>query len=202
MNKTALRGNILLIVLVFIAVLIAAVTYFKLYQKIPQITQNKPTSIQEPGKKDTESDQLKSYTSRNLQIAFTYSKGWYIDDQYPFILVTNYPSSLNQDQSPRANQIEILISIFNGCHNTIEENLIDPACGEGGSSVSKNKIISKEMRQTDGGNFYKYIVETPNKNFTYHLFAKGDQVLQIEKHPDPSQFEKEFEEIIDSIKFL
>lgn len=145
---------------------------------------------------------VNTYTSQNLKISFKYPQNWYIEDEHPFLLVSNFKSSLHKNVKLQSNQIEVLISNFNGCHKTIEENLIDPACGEGGLTVAKNKIMSKDVRQTPGGTFYKYMVQTPNNQFTYYLLEKEGRVLQIEKKPDPSQFGKEFEDIVNSIRFI
>ena len=203
MDRTAPKGNILILALVgafFLALLsVGAVLYFK---TTPNTTKIFPQTMKSTPVSNVDNLNLKNYTSKDLKISFQYPKDWYLDDRYLMILLTNYETNLNRDDTPVNNQVEILISNFKGCHDTIEENLMDPACGEGGPSVPKNKILSKETRQTKGGTFYKYIVESPNKNFTYYLFEKGDKVLQIEKLPDPSKFEKEFEEIVSAIKFL
>lgn len=151
---------------------------------------------------EVKNDKLKTYTSKDLKISFKYPKDWNIDDRYQMILITNYATSLNRDDKPSDEQLEILMKSFSGCHETIEENLKDPACGEGGKSVKKNQILSKETKQINDGTFYKYIVQTPNTKLTFYLIEKGDRVLQISKQPDPSQFEKEFEDIINSIEFI
>ena len=53
------------------------------------------------------------------------------------------------------------------------------------------------------GTFYIYTIEdSREEQQTYYYLQKGDKILQISKEPDPSQFEKEFEEIINSITFL
>jgi hypothetical protein len=198
------KGNTLFILIIILALTITALVYFG--AKKLDITPFKqaatlPTN-QVQQKEINNNDQLKSYTSKDLKISFKYPKDWYIDDRYQMILITNYNTNLNKDDKPTNDQIELLISNFNGCHDTLEENLIDPACGEGGPTVAKNKILSKETSQTKESTFYKYVVQTPNSTLTYYLLKNNDKVLQIEKHPDPSQFDKEFEEIINSIEFL
>jgi len=142
------------------------------------------------------------HVSSDLKISLEYPKGWYVDDRDMNLLLTNYPSSLNKDLKPAGNQLELFISNFSGCHSTIEEDLRDPGCGEGGPTVKPSEIISKDARETQGGTFYKYVLKSPNNQFTYYLLQKGDRVLQISKSPDPSQYEKEFDQIINSIRFL
>lgn len=153
-------------------------------------------------KENVNVDPTQIYTSKDLKISFAYPENWYVDEKDYDIMITSYQTVIGENKSPNPNEIKIFIDNFNGCHKTIEENLIDPACGEGGTKVEKNKILSKEMRQANDGTFYKYKVQTPNTQFTYYLLQKSDKVLQIEKHPDPSQFEKEFEQIVNAIKFL
>ena len=203
MEKSAQLGNIAIILVILAGLTVGAIAYLRFSPKIglkpPQSTYSSPASIL---KTNTEIDKLKSYTSQDLKISFEYPQNWYIDEKDLDVMITSYRTRIGENKSPKENEIKIFIDNFNGCHDTIEENLIDPACGQGGSTVKKNKILSKETRQTKGGTFYKYIVESPNKNFTYYLFEKGDKVLQIEKLPDPSKFEKEFEEIVSAIKFL
>lgn len=149
---------------------------------------------------------IKTHVSQDLKISFQYPKDWNIDDRYHTVLLTNYVTSMNRNDHPNSNQIEIMIDRFNvGCHESIEENLKDPACGEGGPTVKPNEIVSKETLQKPGGTFYKYIIKYPSgKQQTFYLLQKTgtDKILQISKEPDPSQFEKEFDEIINSIKFL
>lgn len=143
--------------------------------------------------------EFRSYTSQALKISIKYPKGWYIDDRYRTILLTSYSTNLNRDDKPTAQQLELLIDEFSGCFPTLEEDLIDPACGQG---KVKNKILSKDARQTPGGEFLKYTLESYDENQRIqYFFRKDERILQISKHPDPSQFEKEFNQIINSIKF-
>ena len=148
---------------------------------------------------------LITYTNQDLKISFQYLREWYVDDRYRKILLTNYETNLNRDDKPSNNQIEILVDEFSGCHPDIEENLKDPACGEGGPSVQLNKILSKDVSQKKGGTFYTYVILSPDgREYTYYLLQKNnsDTILQISKQPDSSQFEREFENIINSITFL
>lgn len=149
---------------------------------------------------------VKTHVSNDLKISFQYPKDWHIDDRYYFVLLTNYLTNLNKNDRPSAKQIEITFHKYSGgCHETLEENLKDPACGEGGPSVKPNKIVSKESTQISGGIFYKYVIEYPSgKQQTFYLLQQTgtDKILQISKEPDPSKFETEFNEIISSVKFL
>lgn len=143
------------------------------------------------------------YVSKDLRMSFDYPKRWYVDEKDYAILLTDHYTNLNRDDKPTNNQIELYIREFAGCHPTIEENLKDPACGEGGPQVKPNEIIFKEMKQISDAIFYKYIVKSPSGNqFTFYILEKGDKVIQISKKPDPSQHEKEFEEIVNSMRFL
>ena len=142
------------------------------------------------------------YLSKDLKISLSYPKGWFIQEKDFNILLASYETRIGQNSRPNTNQIKIFIDNFSGCHPTIEENLKDPACGEGGPEIKPNEIISKEMKETSDATFYKYVVKSPSGNqFTFYLLENGDRVIQISKEPDPSQYEKEFEEIINSIKF-
>ncbi|MBI2621843.1 MAG: hypothetical protein HYW63_04355 [Candidatus Levybacteria bacterium] len=143
------------------------------------------------------------HVSEDLKISLNYPRGWYIDEKDYDILLASYQTQIGDNSRPNSEQIKIFINKFNiGCHQDIEKDLMDPACGEGGPSVKPNEIISKEMKQFSGGAFYKYIIESPSGNqHTFYLLENSDRVLQISKEPDPSQHEIEFEEIINSIRF-
>ena len=139
--------------------------------------------------------------SQDLKISLSYPRGWYIDDRYHSILLTDYKTNLNRDDKPSNNQIEIYIREFSNCFPSLEEDLKYPACGQR-KDGQPNNIISKETKQVPGGTFYKYITKSPeNKEFVYYFLERGDRLLQISKEPDPSKFEKEFKEIINSIRF-
>lgn len=146
--------------------------------------------------------QFKSYTSEALKISFQYPKDWYFDEKDYSILLTSYKTKIGENKQPLDNEIRLDIDRFSGCHKTIEENLKDPACGEGGQFVKNNQILSKETKKTNHGIFYKYVTKTPNGVIlTYFLLESGDKIIQISKKPDPSQYEKEFDQIINSIEF-
>lgn len=144
-----------------------------------------------------------SYASKDLKISLNYPKPWYIQEKDLDIMISSYNTRIGENSRPNSNQIKIFVDKFNaGCHPAIEENLKDPACGEGGPQVKPNEITSKEVKQVRGGTFFKYIVESPNGDkFTFYLLENNKRVLNISKKPDPSKFEEEFEEIVDSIRF-
>lgn len=162
-----------------------------------------PTSksqIQDIQQRTESNGQLKEYTSQDLKISFKYPAGWFVEDEYPFTLISNFKSSLHKDIKLENDQIEIMISEFSNCFPTLEEDLVDPACGQG---KQKNKIISKDITQAPGGEFLKYTLDSYDENQrVQYFFQKGDKILDIEKNPDPSQFEKEFDQIAQSFKFL
>lgn len=183
--------------LVTILIVVSIVSIFIIFsKKANNSSQQLRPSLSQQG-------QLKSHTSEDLKISFTYPKDWYIYDKNFDVFITSYFTNHNEGKKPEHNQIEVGISNPGGCHEDVEENLIDPACGEGGSKVKPNKIIVKEVNQKQSGSFYKYIVEYPSgEKQTFYFFKSGDKILQISKEPDSSQFEKEFEEIVNSISFL
>ena len=168
--------------LIFIVIAVVLVSAFITYQQ-------KSTTAQHVG--------------NDLKISLNYPKGWYIDDRYRSILLTDYETNQNKNDSPSPEQMEIYISEFSNCFPTIEEDLKYPACGEGGPEVPLNEIVSRETEDLPGGTFYKYVVRssTSGKEFTFYLLENDDRILQISKEPDPSQYEEEFEEIINSIRF-
>lgn len=150
-----------------------------------------------------ESDSYLTHANDDFKILFNYPKDWYIDEKNFDILISSYPTYIGENSKPSLDQIKISIDGFSGCHPTIEENLKDPACGEGGPGVSLNEILSKDMRITEGGTFYKYVILTPNgEEFTFYILENEDTVLSISKQPDPSLHEEEFEKIVNSIRFL
>nr|MBI5456018.1 hypothetical protein [Candidatus Levybacteria bacterium] len=142
------------------------------------------------------------HVSKDLKISLSYPKEWYIDDRYQSILLTDYKTNQNRNDKPSAEQVEIYISEFSNCFSSLEDDLKYPACGEG-KEDRPDEIISKDIKQVSGGTFYKYTTRTPSNEELVHYFLKnGNKILQISKEPDPSQYEKEFEEIINSIRFL
>lgn len=145
-------------------------------------------------------DNLNSYRSKGLKISFEYPNEWFVSEKDFDIMITSYMTKIGENKPPRPNEIKIFIDNYSGCFPTLEQDLIEPACGQG---KVKNKIISKDVKQAPGGEFLKYTLDSYDENQrAQYFFQKGDKILQISKTPDPSQFEKEFEEIINSIKFI
>lgn len=145
---------------------------------------------------------LDAYSSKDLKISLDYPKNWYLEEKNYNIMLTTYPSSIGDNKTPTAKDLKIFFEIFMGCHDSLEENLIDPACGNGGLAVNENRIISKEERKTKAGTFYKYIVQSPKNKYTYYFLEGKNKIIRIEKTPGESQFEKEFEDLVNSIQFI
>jgi len=197
MNRNPTRGSTLVLSLVFAVVFTAIIIFFIKFKSglIPPPSQNSQSS--------TETSDFKSYTSQDLGISFKYPKDWFVNEKDYEIMLTSYETEFGENRSPGNNQLKMFINMFSNCFPDYEKDLIYPGCGEGGEA-SKNTIISKEGRPVQAGTFYKYVVRTPrNDEFVYYILYKDDKnIFQVEKHPDPSQFEKEFEEIVNSIKIL
>lgn len=190
------KGNITPI-LILSSVLILAIVFFftpglKTSLRVPEIS---PTP--------TEMGSLKSYSSQDLKIIFNYPKGWFVNEKDFDIMITSYETRIGENKAPTSNEIKIFVGFFSNCFPDYERDLIYPGCGEGGEE-SKNTIVSKESREVQAGTFYKYVIRTHSgEDLIYYLLYKDDKnILKIDKSPDPSQFEKEFEEIVNSIKFL
>ena len=198
MHKTASsRGNILTFLLVIIVVALFGFMMFIKFK--PNLRSGSPQTIPP----SIEKQGLKRYSSEDLNISFYYPDDWFLIEKGYDILLTSYPTYFDENRIPTSEQIELFISIFSNCFPDYEQDLVYPGCGEGGEA-SKNTIVSKEGRPVQAGTFYKYVVRTPrNEEFTYYILYKDDKnILQIDKRPGPSQFEKEFEGIISSIEFL
>lgn len=179
--------NLSLLIVVLVAIMIGWIIF---------------TRIIASNNKSIQRSAIVEHVSSDLKISLEYPSGWYIDDRYQSILLTSYKTSQNKNDHPSAEQIEIYIREFSNCFSSIEEDLQYPACGER-KEGDPNKITFKEKKAVSGGEFYKYITRTPtNEELVYYLLERGDRLLRISKQPDPSQFEKEFEEIVNSIKFL
>ena len=188
------KNNILTIAIIAILI-IAGLVIFSRYKKISPIntspTKTAIINIQE----------LKKHTSQDLKISFEYPNDWYVDDRNYTVLLTNYLTSLNSNDHPNSNQIEIIIREASLCQDTIEKNLIYGGCGENQKIL--NKILNKQIQALSSGAFYKYTVQYPgHPEQMFYFLQKGDNILKLSKQPDPSQFEKEFDDIVNSITFL
>lgn len=143
-----------------------------------------------------------SYRSNDLRISFVYPNGWYVDEKEFDIILTSYQTKIGENRPPNTDQIKIFIDEFANCFPTLEEDLEKPGCGEGGAA-SRNTILSQDSKTLAGGQFHTYVIRQSNgETKTQYFLVNEEKILQISKQPDPSQFEKEFEEIVNSIRFL
>ena len=200
-------GKIVLVLVLLLLILGAGIYFFILGFKKDYTEQIPDHSIQttDRSKEASVSSELsKKYSSKDLKISFEYPDKWFLEEKYYFIMLTSYKSKINSNQQPIQGQVEIDIHNFNGgCHETIDENLKDPACGEGGPNVKPNEILSKETEDLNGVKLHKYLIKYPSgKEQKFYFLEKGDRILQIDKNPDPSMLDKEFMDIVKSIKFL
>jgi len=174
--------------LIILIAFIVGISIFKLSQQYL----NQPT---------IQNNQFTTHTSQDLKISLQYPKEWYVDDRYRSILLSNYITNLNRNDHPNLNQIEIMIDQASLCQDSIEKNLIYGGCGENQKTL--NKILNRQTKNLASGIFSKYTVQYPdNSQKTIYYLQHEDTILQISKQPDPSQFEKEFEDMINSITFL
>ena len=204
MDRTAPKGNILILALVgafFLALLSvgAAVTYFKTKPNIPYRIQQQGTPT--PLSKG-ESPDFNNYTSDALKISFKYPSSWYVDEKNFSILITSYKTFIGEGKIAEGKDMQIDLDRVSLCQQNIEQNLIYGGCGENQKIL--NKILNKEIKANlEGVTFSKFLVKFPDSSDkTLYYLEKGSIILQVTKHPDPSQFEKEFEEIVNSIKFF
>ncbi len=197
-------GKIVL-VLVLLLLILGFVVYFflpsfKEQEHIEQIPRTLETTSQ---RKSGLLSTMKKYSSEDLKISFEYPDNWFVNEKNYFLIMTSYATKIGRNEQPTNSQIEVAIHKPGGCHATIDENLKDPSCGEEGQDVKLNEIVSKETEDLNGIKFHKYIIKYPSgKEQRFYFLEKGDRILQIDKNPDPSMFEKEFEETVKSIKFL
>ena len=140
------------------------------------------------------------HVSKDLKISLSYPRRWYIDDRYRTVLVTNYETNLNQNITSGNQQIEIQINNASLCQKSAEEDLIFGGCGEGQKVL--NKILNKESKKLSSGTLQVFRVQYPDSSEkTIYYIQNKNRILQISKRPDQSNYEKEFEEIINSIRF-
>lgn len=190
-NKKSLR--IIITVVIFVV--------FILFVLISLSKKSQPLTQQYLKQPQIQNDNFKTHTSQDLKISFEYPNDWYVDDRNYTVLLTNYLTSLNSNDHPNSNQIEIIIREASLCQDTIEKNLIYGGCGENQKIL--NKILNKQIQALSSGAFYKYTVQYPgHPEQMFYFLQKGDNILKLSKQPDPSQFEKEFDDIVNSITFL
>src|SRR3989344_3193089 len=107
--------------LIFIVIAVVLVSAFITYQQ-------KSTTAQ--------------HVSNDLKISLNYPKGWYIDDRYRSILLTNYETNQNRDDKPIESQIKIMISNASLCQPSLDLEVLRGGCGEG--KDTENQILSRE----------------------------------------------------------
>lgn len=192
------KGNVFVPVLMAVILVITGVLIFKATPK----SQTRTTPTETTSQAVTSDENLKTYTSKDLKISFSYPGSWQVSEKDFDIMITSYKTRIGENKEPSNNEMRIFINNYSRCLPNLEEDLINPACGEGGKK-SKNQIISKDTRSTSSGTFFKYVIKvSDNNNYTFYFLQKGERILDIEKTPDPSQFETEFNQIVDSIRFL
>lgn len=192
-RKTKKSHNLLYVIVIFVVLLIIALLLIGNKKNTQPDALNQQIITQAP--------QFKTHTSQDLNISFRYPIKWSIDDRYNIILLTNYETDLNRNDSPNDDQIELTINNANLCQKTLDEEIIKGGCGE--ANMVPTEILNKQQMNLTSGIFYIYTIKNPQgkQQIWYYLQSK-DRILQISKEPDPSQFEKEFDEIVNSITFL
>lgn len=176
------------------AAVIGLVVFFK-----TQSSTNSNLTTSNSAQKDRN---LNNHTNKDLKIALEYPASWYLDEKDFEIMITSYKSKIGENKKPKEEEFKLFLSMTSLCQDSIEKNLIHGGCGENQKVL--NIIQKKEISALSNGNtFYKFLVRYPDKseNWSYYL-EKDGKILQISKTPDPSQFEKEFEEIVNSIRFI
>lgn len=141
------------------------------------------------------------HVSKDLKISLSYPKGWYIDDRYRSILLTNYQTNQNRDDKPTESQIRVMISNASLCQQSLDQEVLRGGCREG--EDTENQILAKKVKNLQSGSFITYRIRYPigQEDIWYYLQSQN-RIIQISKEPDPSKYEKEFEEIVNSIRFL
>lgn len=190
MKQSVPKSTFLLILL------ITAILGFLVFLKI---NSSKVPISNTPSTKNQDAN-VNTYTSKDLKISFKYQKNWYLDEKGRSVLITSYATNIGDNKLPSINQIKIDIDPIALCQQSIEENLIHGGCGE--NQKVTNKILNEENKLSPDINRYKFTLEFPDKSKkTLYYVEKNNKFIQISKTPDPSQFEKEFEDLVNSIRF-
>lgn len=197
MNNQSGRAVFILITLIFFV----GVAYLFFEPFLNSNTLNTSTVEQDTQEREEDELGLVSYTSEEMKLSFKYPKEWLVNEKNYDIMITSFPTKFGDNMQPLANEIKLFMSSPNGCHETIDENLKDPACGEMGEV--RNEIANKEIENLGDMKFYKYLVRYSNgKEHRFYFLEKGERVIQIDKSPEPSIYDEEFDQIVRSIKFL
>lgn len=185
------KGNVVLWLILVLAIVAVSAIFWKL-RAVPQPSNTVVTP---------QTTQLIAHTSKDLKISLKYPNGWIIDDRYRKVLLANFSTNLNRDDKPDQPSLRLIISNASLCQETLDQDVLLGGCGEGTST--KSKILSRSEKTYTSGKLIVYeIMYTTGSKDTLYYFVNIDRVLQISKQPDPSQFEKEFDQIVSSITFL
>lgn len=206
MFNSAQKGHLGLIVLLLVLVLGAgSIFYFKSQnpKTVPSINitpenSTNPTTTEKPI--SNMANPFKTFSGKDLKISFKYPKDWFVNEKYFDLMITSYKTYIGEGRLPAKSDIRININEASLCQQTLDEDVEKGGCGEGVNT--KNQVLSKEVKNYSGNEFITYKIKYPNSQpATFYYLKKGDQILQISKSPNPSQFEKEFEALIKSIQF-
>lgn len=143
-----------------------------------------------------------NYMNKGLGITLRYPANWFIDDRYGMILLANYKTDLNKKSINKLGNI--IINFYNEevCDMSLDEQIQLGGCYTEGD-WAPTEIIDKQTKILTSGTLLKYAIKHPQSGKqTIFYLQKGDRILKISKSPDNSVFDEEFEEIINSIKFL
>lgn len=198
-------GKVVLLLILLLLILVVVAPFFLPSFKQQEYIESSPAPpiIYKDSQGSSVLPGIKKYTSSDLKITLEYPDSWFVNEKDFDLMISSFLTKFGTNDQPKNDQIKLFVNNFNGCFETIDKNLVDPACGEGGSDVKPNEIVSKETEDLNGGKFHKYLVKYPSgKEQKFYFLEKGDRILQIDKNPDPSVFDKEFEDIIKSIKFI
>lgn len=142
-----------------------------------------------------------TYTSKELNIAFTYPDNLFVKALSDRIIITNYKLGATNNYRPQEYEIEIQIAVID-CGIELDEQVRLNGCGAQ-ANWKPTKILHKEVEELSSGTLSTYIILPPSSPEAVRYFLqKENQVLEISKEPRDSYFEKEFSQIINSITFL
>lgn len=143
----------------------------------------------------------KTYQSNDLKIIFNYPVKWYMQEKNREVMITSYETTMGDNLKPTSSQVKIFIDNASLCQPTLDQEIALGGCGEGLNT--KNEILSKIVEKVPAGDFVSYAIKYPTgQDATLYYLKQKDRILHISKKPDPSVFEKDFKDIIYSIRFL
>lgn len=177
------------------------VGFFILFVLISLGKKPQPLTQQYLNQPQIQNAKFKTHTSQDLKISFQYLREWNVDEKNGNVLITSYRTFIGQGKKATTNQVRLNITRASLCQKTLDEDVLLGGCGEGKNT--KNEVLSKDIKKVLSGSFIVYKIKYPTGQLdTSYYLQHEDVILQISKQPDPSQFEKEFEEIVNSITFL